>query len=202
MKLITGIAIGLLAALIVAPPASARDDYFTDLEVDEIRGAQQISRRVDVLLQIAQVRLAELGLAEVEQEVESTSGSNRITRTIVRILAPGTADELDAAQDDLESFENDLSYFTRAELLRGYHQALEETMDNIDDAYEQGRGDIREPLNSLKDFTEDSIPLLLRFEVENESEDIALEDAITQSELALEGAEAALDTVPRTERDQ
>ncbi len=75
-------------------------------------------------------------------------------------------------------------------------------MDNIDDAYEQGRGDIREPLNSLKDFIEDSIPLLLRFEVENESEDIALEDAITQSELALEGAEAALDTVPRTERDQ
>ncbi len=88
MKLIRGIAIGLLVALIVTPPAWAQDDYFTDLEIDEIRGAQQISRRVDVLLQIAQVRLAELGLAELEQEVESTSGNSRITRTIVRILAP------------------------------------------------------------------------------------------------------------------
>ena len=191
----------LLLALFPAARAFAQD-YFTELEIDEIRGAQEIDKRVAILLQIAEVRLAHLGLVELEEEVQSTSGNSRITRAIVRILSRETADELDRAEEELEVFDSDLSEFNRTELLEGYFQALEETMDNIDDAYEQKRGDLREPLELLRNFTEESIPLLREFEVENESEEIALEDAIGQAELALEGAEAAIETIPKTERVQ
>ena len=191
----------LVLGLTSAPGAFAQE-YFTDLEIDEIRGAQEIEKRVGILLQIAHVRLAHLGLVELEEEVESTSGTNRITRAIVRVLSPDTAGELDKAQEELETFKNDFSDFNRTELLRGYFQALEETMDNIDDAYEQNRGDLHEPLTSLRNFAEESIPLLREFDVENEAEDIALEDAIVQAELALEGAEAALETIPNTEKDK
>ena len=41
-----------------------------------------------------------------------------------------------------------------------------------------------------------------KFRAENESEEIAVEDAVPQSELALEGAEAALETIPKTEIDK
>jgi len=195
---------GLIVLLLASIPTTEAfaQDYLTDLEVDEIRGAQAIDKRVAILLQIAQVRLAHLGLAELEQEVESTSGTSRITRAIVRVLSRDIADELDRAEESLETFDRDLTQFNRTELLLGYFQALEETMDNIDDAYEQNRGDLREPLDLLKNFTEQSIPLLRGFEVENESEEIALEDAIGQTELALEGAEAAIEIIPKTERDQ
>ncbi len=198
------IASSLIVLLLTLFPSAGAfaQDYFTELEVDEIRAAQEIDKRVAILLQIAQVRLANLGLAEQEQEVESTSGNSRITRAIVRVLSRDTADELDRAQEDLEEFDSDLTQFDRTELLRGYFQALEETMDNIDDAYEQNRGDLREPLDLLKNFTEQSIPLLRGFEVENESEEIALEDALGQTEVALEGAEAAIEIIPKTERDQ
>ncbi len=191
-----------MLAITTAGRAVAQDDYFTDLEVDEIREAQEISNRVDILLQIAHVRLAELDLIELEEEVERTTGNSRITRAIVRVLSRGTADELDRAEQGLEKFESDFSRFNRTDLLRGYHQALEETMDNIDDAYEQKRGELWEPIDSLRSFTAQSIPLLREFSPENESEDIALEDAIGQTELALEGAEAALEMIPKTEKDQ
>ena len=72
-------------------------------------------------------------------------------------------------------------------------------MDNIDDAYERKRGDVRKPLEALKKFTEESIPALKRFEAGTEGEDSALSDAIEQAELALEGAKAALKTIPKTE---
>jgi len=197
-------AAGLIVLLLSLSPATGAfaQDYFTDLEIDEIREAQEIDKRVGILLQIAQVRLAQLGLVELEEEVQSTTGTSRITRAIVRVLSRGTAEELDKAEEELEVFDSDLSQFDRTELLRGYFQALDETMDNIDDAYEQNRGDLREPLDSLKNFTEQSIPLLREFEVENESEEIALEDAMAQTELALEGAEAAIEIIPKTERDQ
>ena len=178
-------------------PSVFADDYFTEVEIDEIRAAQEIDKRVSLLLEIAQIRLVHLGLIEAEESIEETPIS-AVDRTLIRILNRGAADEIEAVEEERGPLENELSQFNRAELLRGYYQALEETMDNIDDAYERNRVDIRKPLESLKVFTEETIPLLRRFEAENEAEEIALEDAITQVELALEGAESALEIVPKT----
>ena len=198
------IGIALLLSTWIGSGHAFPADYFTELEIDEIREAQQIDRRVNILLKIGRVRLASLGLAEVEEELKQTQGQNNaLTRAIVRVLAPGAAGEMEKARAEADRvpLENDLSHFTRADLLLGYYQALEETMDNLDDAYERKR-EIRKPLESLRQFTMDSIPLLEQFEPENESEEIALEDATRQARLAMEGAEAALGTLPKTQEDK
>jgi hypothetical protein len=193
----------ILLVLTLAVPVAAAD-YFTELEIDEIREAQEIDKRVEILLRIAQIRLARLGLVELEEEIDQTqSDNNAVTRAIVRILAPAAADQLENArvETDRADFDNDLSRFSRTELLRGYFQAIEETMDNIDDAFERNRN-VRAPLEALEEFTRESIPLLREFNAANEVEQIALEDAIGQAEIALEGAENVLGVLPKTEQDK
>lgn len=194
---IVGITI-LLYSLTFGIPSVSAADYFTELEIDEIRAAQEIDKRVSLLLEIAQVRLVHLGLIETEESIEETTSISTFDRIVVRILSREAAAEIEAIEEERGTIENELSQFSRTELLRGYHQALEETMDNIDDVYERNPIDIREPLESLQEFTEETIRLLRRFEAENEAEEIALEDAITQTEMALEGAESALEIVPKT----
>lgn len=182
-------------------PISSAADYFTDLEIDQIREAQNIGRRVPLFLQIAEIRLAYLGLIETEEsiDVENPSGS-LFERTLIRVIAPEVADELDQLNGEQAEFDDDVTVYSRADLLRGYYQAIEEAMDNIDDAYERRRGDVRDPLEELKEFTEETLPLLHTFEPKNGNEEIALEDAIEIAELARDGAEEALEIVPKTER--
>ncbi len=197
-------ATSLLAASLVAGALSvtvvAAAEYFTVLEIDQIREAQEIGRRVPVFLNIAQTRLVYLGLQEVEKKEEGKA--SRVAKALVSVFQPGMAVEAEKAEAEAktraEESDAELVEFTRTELLRGIYQALEEAMDNIDDAYERKRGDVRGPLEELKQFTETTIPLLKRFEPETSREKSALQDALEQAELALEGATSALEIVPKT----
>ena len=181
-------------------PGSLAADYFTEVEIEQIREAQRIERRIPVFLEIANIRLVRLGLVEGEEEVDNEEGGgNSITRGIIRILSPEAADELERIDDELSALTNDLSMFSRGDLLRGYYQAIEEAMDNIDDAYERDRGDVRKPLENLLEFVENTIPALGVFSPDDDNEEIALEDAIEIAELARDGATEALDIVPQTE---
>jgi hypothetical protein len=189
---VTG-ALGLAAA-------AAADEYFTELEIDQIRETQEIARRVPVFLNIAEARLVYLGLAEVEKK--EPGKVSKVAKALASVFQPGMAVEAEKAEAEAktQAAESDaqLKEFTRTELLRGFCQALEETMDNIDDAYERKRGDVRGPLEDLEKFTEKTIPLLKRFEPETSREKSALSEAIEQAELALEGAKSALKIVPKT----
>ncbi len=181
-------------------PDSFAADYFTEIEIEQIREAQSIGRRIPVFLEIANLRLVRLGLVEGEEEVDNEEGvGSSITRGIIRILNPEAADELERIDDERSELTNDLSMFSRGDLLRGYYQAIEEAMDNIDDAYERDRGDVRRPLENLLEFVETTIPVLREFSPDNNNEEIALEDAIEIAELARDGATEALDIVPQTE---
>ncbi len=181
-------------------PGSFAADYFTEIEIEQIREAQSIGRRIPVFLEIANLRLVRLGLVEGEEEVDNEEGvGSSITRGIIRILNPEAADELERIDDERSELTNDLSMFSRGDLLRGYYQAMEEAMDNIDDAYERDRGDVRRPLENLLEFVETTIPVLREFSPDNNNEEIALEDAIEIAELARDGATEALDIVPQTE---
>ena len=180
--------------------AAAADEYFTELEIDQIREAQKIARRVPVFLNIAETRLVYLGLKEAEKQEEGKV--SRVAKALASVFQPGMAAEIDKAEAEAktqaEESDRELVEFTRTALLRGFYQALEEAMDNIDDAYERKRGDVRGPLENLKKFTEQTIPLLRRFEPETSREKSAINDALEQAELALEGAESALKIVPKT----
>src|SRR6185295_18861995 len=55
-----------------------------------------------------------------------------------------------------------LADFTRSDLLRGYVEAIDETMNNIDDAY-QRKFDVRDALEALEKYTRDTLPLLEKY---------------------------------------
>lgn len=181
--------------------SASRADYLTKAEVDQIRDTQEIDRRIPLFLKFAEARLFHLGLSEANPNKTDEPGKvERFAMAVGKILQPGAAKDIEDAKDEKDelsaTLDAELREFSRSELLRGYYQALDEAMDNIDDAYERRRGDVREPLEELKEFTEKSIPLLKRFEPENPFEEDALTDAIEQAELALEGATEALKTIP------
>ncbi len=196
----------LIAATLVLSmpgPEVRAADYFTEAEIEQIRTAQSLEQRIPVLLKIAEIRLGLLGLVETDGRLDEADkpGGNAITRAIIRVMDPAAAAEIERAREDVPDFENNLRDFTPAELLRGYYQAIDETMDNIDDAYERGgRGDVRGAIEQLFEFTGASLPALGNFEPSNENEEVALEDAIEIAELARNGASEALDVVPQTER--
>jgi hypothetical protein len=193
----------LLVSVLFAEPASAqRRDYFTELEIANIQEAQEIGYRTEVLLGIAARRLALAGLIESDERDPSAGPGfgGKLGRALITILNPAAAEEIKAVEDERAALDHDLSGHSRADLLRGYSQALDETMDNIDDAYERNRGDITGSLENLRDFTETSRELLLSAEPESGNEEDAVQDAIEQTELAFEGARDALETIPRNER--
>jgi hypothetical protein len=200
-RLALALIVAIAAALLATPPALAAE-YFTEAEIEQIRSAQDLDRRIPVFLKIAEIRLGLLGLVDTDASIKvEEPGGNFITRTIIRALDPDAAAEIERERESRPDYENNLRDFSRAELLRGYYQAIEETMGNIDDAYERGgKGDVREALENLLEFTESTLPALGTFEPANEGEEIALEDAIEIAELARDGAAEALDVVPQTER--
>lgn len=194
--------IALLAAVSMLPREARAAEYFTEVEIEQIRSAQNLDLRIPVLLKIAEIRLGLLELVDTDANIElEEPGGNFITRTIIRALDPNAAAEIERERESRPDFANDLGDFSRADLLRGYYQAIDETMSNIDDAYERGgKGDVRKALESLLEFTETTLPALRTFEPANENEEIALEDAVDIAELAREGASEALDVVPQTEQ--
>jgi hypothetical protein len=186
------------AAALSAAPAQRRD-YFTGLEIADIQAAQEIDYRTEVLLTIAERRLAALGLLESEAgDPQGEPGlGGKVGRTLIRIFNPEAARELEAAEKERAALEHDLSDHTRPDLLRGYNQALEETMDNIDDAYERGRGNVEGPIRALRDFAGAALALLEDMDPQSEGEETALREAVEQSQVAFEGAGEALETIGR-----
>ena len=188
------LALGALSA--VSRPSQSRD-YFTELEISDIQMAQEIPDRTTVLLLIAERRLVELNPPDPEEE-DNDDGRGfgaTIGDTIFRVLNPEGAAELEAIDEARAALDDDLSGDTRADLLRGYVQALEETMDNIDDAYERNRGDVKDPIEALRDFAQAGLDTLQHLESGSDGEARALDDAIEQTELVINGSEAALEMI-------
>ena len=188
----------LLAGSIAPQAVSAqRRDYFTELEINDIKMAQEIADRTAVLLWVADRRLVELSPAAPEDEAAEDEGGlgTTIGNAIIRVLNPEGAAQLDELERERAAFEDDLGGHTRTDLLRGYLQALEETMDNIDDAYERNRGDVREPIEALRNFSEDALEALEDLESTSDAEARALDDAIGETKTVIEGSAKALETI-------
>lgn len=188
----------LLAGSIAPQAVSAqRRDYFTELEINDIKLAQEIADRTAVLLWVADRRLVELSPAAPEGEAAEDEGGLGATigNAIIRVLNPEGAAQLEELERERAALEDDLAGHTRTDLLRGYLQALEETMDNIDDAYERDRGEVREPIEALRDFSEDALEALEDLESTSDAEARALDDAIEETETVIEGSAKALETI-------
>ena len=196
-----------LAAVLAGVPQTAtaqQKEYFTDDEIDLIRDAQEINLRMPVLFDLADQRLFFLGVKEkTEKQKKERSklqeallkaaqkAAQKITKTGAPSGGPKPAEPIDP--------EVYLADFTRAELLRGYMEALDEAMNNIDDFYER-KFDVRDALEALEKYTSEALPFLNKYQSRNAAEEAALLDARDKTQEALDGAREAMETVPKTEK--
>ena len=190
----------ILTVLLVLPRlAAAKTEYLTEDEIDLIRDAQELSERVPVYLKLAEKRLAFLGLIEKsEQEKQKElKAKEKAQKDAKRVPKAGEtkANTKNTALEDMTY----LADFTRSELLRGYAEAIDEVMNNIDDAFNR-RLEVRESLEDLEKFTRETAAALGKFQPKNNSEELALSEAIDKAKEANNGAKEAMSIVPKTEK--
>jgi hypothetical protein len=189
MTLILGAAIG------VTTPAAAQREYFSAAEVDRLRDAQGIEFRVPLYMRLADKRLVALGIKELTakeleaQRKEDAKLDDRVYNTTGRSPVRTNKEDPDGYLRD----------YTKAELLRGYIEAVDDLMSFIEDAYKR-KIDVRPHLEALEKYARANRPLLDRFKARNDAEDAALEDAIEKTEEALKGSADALEKIAPTER--
>ena len=189
------LALVLTFALSVSWLGAAKQEYFTDDELDTIRDAQELAVRVPAYFKLAERRLIFLGLMEKSEKEKEKERKEREKRAKEIKKAGENAGTQIPPVDDTAY----LADFTRAELLHGYIQALEEVMTNIDDAYER-KLEVRDSLEDLEKFARETIPILSKFQPKNDSERSVLQDALDKAKESMAGAKDALNVVPKTEK--
>jgi hypothetical protein len=200
MRHLAKVSFSLLLLFSLAPSihAAPKKEYFTEDELDLIRDAQELNIRVPTYLKLAERRLVFLGIMEKSQEQIDKEKREKEKRAKEDKRKPTFDSRANADKAPV----NDMSYledFTPAELLRGYIQALDESMTNIDDAYSR-KQDVRDPIEDLVKFTQNTIPLLQKYMPKNAGERSALQDAIDKANQAQNDAKEALKVVPKTEK--
>src|SRR5262245_15706927 len=185
-----------LSVLITLPRyAAADDEYLTEAEIDLIRDAQELSQRVPIYLKLAEKRLAFLGLIErseqeKQKELKAKEKAEKDAKRAPTLYETKRKPKNPALEDMTY-----LGDFSRSELLRGYTQAIDEVMNNIDDAYGR-RLEVRDSLEDLEKFTRETTAALGKFQPKNNSEQIALSAAIDKAKEANTGAKEAMSVVP------
>jgi hypothetical protein len=169
-----------------------RKEYFTEDELDLVRDAQELSLRIPVYFDLAERRLIILGLTDKSEKQKEKERKAQEKYEKDKKKAGDKASTIKEPEDDLDDF-------TRSELLRGYAQALDEVMSNIDD-YHDRKLDVRPGLESLEKFTRDTLPMLEKYQAKNETEKAALQEAIDRNKEANRGAKDAMKTIPKTEK--
>jgi hypothetical protein len=146
-------------------------DYLTEEEDDHVREAQEPDKRIKVFMKIADRRIAAM-----------TGGP---------VVDP--ADK--KAQKKIEEENREwgvLPKLSRAELLRHYARAVEESMIKLEDAYERNPKSTAIPkaLAAMREATDKHLEVLraLSSQVKGDGEQAALREAIEQAETANKGA--------------
>jgi predicted nucleic acid-binding Zn-ribbon protein len=88
---------------------------------------------------------------------------------------------------------------TKAELLRGYMQIVDEAMDYIDDAYDRHE-DVRHEVEALEKFLGEQLVRFGKLEAQTPAEISALKATIAHSEEKIESIRTALQKLPKTEK--
>ena len=185
----------LMLCLSLSLPAQRKKEYFTEDELDLIRDAQELPLRATAYFKLADRRLLFLGLKGKSDKELEQERKEKEKREKESAKAGNKAGAQKPPEDPMAYLDD----FTRAELLRGYIQAIDEVMSNIDDAY--GRKlEVRDPLENLEKYTSETLPMVAKFQPKNENERLAMDDAVAKAKEALSGAKEALSIVPKTEK--
>jgi len=198
MRDLAKVSLSLLLAVFLASPlsAAAKNEYFTEDEIDLIRDAQELSARVPVYFKLAERRLIFLGIMQKSDQQIEKERKEKEKRQKEQNKGIDTRATANKAPIDDTSY---LDTFTPAELLRGYIQALDEVTTNIDDAYSR-KLDVRDSLEDLAKFVRETAVLLEKFKPGNAGERAALQDALDKARQTGMDTKEALSIVPKTEK--
>jgi hypothetical protein len=190
-----------LALLCSSAPLFAQGaDYVTVEEEDLIRDAQGLQARVPLYLKFLDNRIVALGLRErtaKEREQEKKDLADYEHEAKAAASAKNKGDVELRAKPLLGDVY--LRKETKTELLRGYMQIVDETMDYIDDSFEQ-RLDVRDYVQTLEKFLQEQLSRFARLETQTPAEVSALKATVSHSEQAIEDCQKALRSLPKTER--
>lgn len=182
---------------VVASAAAQATDYVTEEEEDLIRDAQTLEMRTTVYLKFLDNRIVALGLRErTAKEREESKKDLADYQSEVKAASKIKEIELRAKPVNPDVY---LRNMTKAELLRGYMQIVDETMDYIDDAFDR-RLDVRGSVEALDKFLREQLVRFKSFEPQTPTETSALKATISHSERAIEDCEKALKSLPKTEK--
>ena len=152
--------------------------------------------RISALFRLADLRLTALELkAKSAQEKEAERKADEERRKAARDAQKAGK----AAPKTAERPEVYLADFTRAELLGGYTEALDEAMNDIDDAYTR-KLDVRDSIEKLSRYSKEQLPIVKSFQPKSNAESHAKDEAIEITEKAIADTKAALEIVPKTEK--
>ena len=186
----------LLLLLPASLAGTQRKEYFTEAEIDLIRDAQELPMRLNVYFRFADLRLNALGLKEktAKEKEKERKDQEQHQKEVRDAQKAGKPAPKAAERPDVY-----LADFTRSELLRGYAEALDEAMINIDDFYSR-KLDVRDALERLERYAKEQLPLVKTFQPKNNTEALARDEAVEMTQKAIEDAHAALEIVPKTEK--
>lgn len=172
-------------------PQLPADDRFTDAEDAKLRRNQELFKRVEVFLEIAESRLQEFAR---RMNLSGTEPRNESKRDEAE--SPPESDQPAKAPEE----ENPLFFFDYWELARGYARAIDGIMTNIDDQMEHRHPSKEEVKKSLKKLQEKVTEFVSRLapikELAQSRRDKILYDEILEAEetsaIALEGSQYGL----------
>jgi predicted nucleic acid-binding Zn-ribbon protein len=182
-----------------ASRAAQNIDYVTEEEEDLIRDAQGVQARINLYLKLLDNRIVALGLRErTAKEREQTKKDIADYQNEVKAAASSKIKDIEVRAKPVNP-DIYLRDVTKAELLRGYMQIVDESMDYIDDAYDR-HDDVRQSVETLQKFMEEQLPRFRKLETQTATEASALKATLTHSEQAIEDCRKALQSLPKTER--
>ena len=171
---------GFCIALLLCVNGARAGDYLNEQEINRVREAQEIDKRVAVLLRIAERRL---------NAILGTPASQ--TTTAQKDKKEKKKDKKGEDQDDSNDYGPEPTGTTE-ELLRNYNSVMTELLDKIDDAYEKKKPDpkLSSAVDKLYAAAQSHLKRLdqVRSKIDSISEQTVLEKALETVKMAVEGA--------------
>jgi hypothetical protein len=154
-------------------------DYLNEQEVERVREAQEIDKRVEVLLRIAERRLnALLGAPIADKPVAKEKKEKKKDKD----------KDKDVASDDYGPEPSG----TVTELLDNYSKVISEMLDKIDDSYDKKKDDpkLAKAISKILDSAPNHIKRLdqVRPSLKSDTEETAFEKAMEIAKMAIDGA--------------
>ncbi len=174
----------------------ATDDCFTDAEYEKLQQNQELVKRVEVFLEIAESRLLEFERRMSAREREPQAEING---------DPPESSQNTEGQESHPEEENPLFFFDYWELVRSYERAIDGIMVNVDDRMEHrppSREELKETLEKLQEKVTEFIPKLAPIkQLAERRKDETLYNEIRKSEgtseIAQKGSQHGLQNLKR-----